>query len=273
MSLCVERLEEIFMETVSSVAMIGMCFSMVIAIGFPIALMVYAFRKLKADMVWFAIGAVTFIVFSLVLEQIMHTIVIKHFSILTSNFWLWAIYGALAAGIFEEVGRFTAMHLFKKKDLNKNNAFMYGVGHGGIESIVIVGLTNISNLITSFMINSGTFEQTLGSLDGSLKEQTMRKVSLLWTTEPLAFYLGGVERISAVTIHICLSYLVYRAVKESKIRFLFLSIAIHTLVDTISGVVGATCSAVMLEVVLAAVAVVIAVCVYKNSKKITEDIN
>ena len=223
------------MGTVPVLSIIGMCIAFIVAVGLPMGLMLYAFLKLKADMLWFGIGAATFIIFALVLEQCLHVVMIKQFGeALTGNLLVKAVYGGLAAGVFEELGRFTSMNLFKKKGLNKLNALMYGVGHGGIEAIIIVGLTSISNLITSIMINTGTFEPMLASLDAEVKAQTLKQVSLLWTTSPLDFYLAGVERVVAITLHICLSYIVYKAVKGKKLQLLFLAIALHAGLDFIT---------------------------------------
>ena len=45
--------------------------------------------------------------------------------------------------------------LMKKEPSTGIPALAYGVGHGGIEMIVIFGITMISNLVLSLMINSG----------------------------------------------------------------------------------------------------------------------
>lgn len=258
------------MGTVSTLSILGMCFSLIVSFGVPIGLMIYAFKKMNAKLIWFVIGAVTFVLFALILEQLLHYVMVNRFGeALTGNLILMAVYGGLAAGIFEEVGRFVSMNLFKKKFLTKQNAFMYGVGHGGIEAILIVGLTSISNLVTSIMINQGTFEATLSGLDPQVKEQTMAQISLLWTTNPLDFYLGGVERICAIVLHICLSYIVYKAVKERKSYLVALSIMIHALVDCITVIMAAYLSAYMIELVLVVVIAILAVIVYK---KYSEDI-
>lgn len=255
------------MGTVPVLSIIGMCFAFIVAVGLPMGLMIYAFLKLKADMLWFGIGAATFIIFALVLEQCLHVVMIKQFGeTLTGNLWLKAIYGGLAAGVFEEVGRFTSMNLFKKK-LTKHNALMYGIGHGGIEAIIIVGLTSISNLITSIMINTGTFEPILASLDASTKEQTLQQVSLLWTTDSLDFYLAGVERVVAVTFHICLSYIVYRAVKGKKVQLLFLAIALHAGLDFLTVLLAGYTSSLVLEIVLLVIVFILAALVYRMYSK------
>ena len=257
-------LKEAVMGTVPVLSLIGMGFAFIVAVGLPMGLMIYAFLKLKADMLWFGIGAATFIIFALVLEQCLHVVMIKQFGeTLTGNLWLKAIYGGLAAGVFEEVGRFISMNLFKKKELTKHNALMYGIGHGGIEAIIIVGLSSISNLITSIMLNTGTFEPMLASLDASTKEQTLQQVSLLWTTDSLDFYLAGVERVVAVTLHICLSYIVYKAVTNKKVQLLLLAIVLHAGLDFVTVLLAGYVSSLVLELVLIVLVAIIAVLVFK----------
>ena len=256
------------MGTVPVLSIIGMCIAFIVAVGLPMGLMLYAFLKLKADMLWFGIGAATFIIFALVLEQCLHVVMIKQFGeALTGNLLVKAVYGGLAAGVFEEIGRFTSMNLLKKKQLNKLNALMYGIGHGGSEAIIIVGLTSISNLITSIMINTGTFEPMLASLDDEVKAQTLEQVSLLWTTSSLDFYLAGVERIVAITFHICLSYIVYKAVTNKKVLLLLLAIVLHAGLDFVTVLLAGYVSTLVLELVLLVLVAFIAVLVFKIYSK------
>ena len=253
------------METVQIASIIGMCLTLLISFGLPIGLMLYAMNKLKAKMINFWIGAATFVVFALVLEQILHTVMINQFGeALTGNVLIKAIYGGLAAGIFEEVGRFVSMKLFMKRTLNKENAFMYGVGHGGIEAMIIVGLTTISNLISAYMINTGLMAKTMELFDSDTQKQTIDQLSLLWTTSPVDFYMAGVERVVAITLHLCLSYIVYRAIKDGKIQLLFLSIGLHAFADFATVLVAGYAPVIVVEIVLIVIVAVIAVFVYKN---------
>ena len=253
------------METVSLASIIGMCFTLLISFGLPIGLLLYAMNKLKAKMISFWIGAATFVVFALVLEQLLHIGMINQFGeALTGNILIKAIYGGLAAGIFEEVGRFISMKLFMKRFLNKENAFMYGVGHGGIEAMIIVGLTTVSNLISAYMINTGLMEKSLELLDSDIKQQTIDQLSLLWTTSPVDFYMAGVERVVAITLHLSLSYIVYRAVKDGKIQLLFLSIALHAFADFVTVMVAGYAPVIVVEIVLIVIVSIIAVFVYKK---------
>ena len=109
---------------------------------------------------------------ALVLEQVFHFVIVKLTgNVLLDNIWLYAIYGGLAAGLFEETGRLAAMGLCMKKRLDKQNAIMYGIGHGGIEAILIAGLSGISNIISAILVNSGMLPTILGSVgDGGQAE-------------------------------------------------------------------------------------------------------
>ncbi|MBO4807590.1 MAG: YhfC family intramembrane metalloprotease [Lachnospiraceae bacterium] len=255
-------------QTVSSAAMGGMVFSLCIAFLLPIALMIIAKIKLKPWFLSVIVGAGTFIAFAFILESILHSVVMMLTGdLLTNNLWFRAIYGGLAAGIFEETGRLVAFKTVMKKHLTKENSIMYGIGHGGIEAILILGTACISNLSTAAMINSGNIETLYSALTEPTLSATKAGVETLIATPALTFYLGGVERISAITLHICLSYIVYRAVKDKNIKLFILAIAIHAFIDAVTVFLASVTSALVLEIVLMAMVAVIAVFVAKAYKK------
>ena len=230
----------------------GIIFSLCISIALPVVLLIVVHKKTKARMAMVVIGAATFFLFAMVLEQILHAVVLGvGGERITGNIWIYGLYGGLAAGLFEEVGRFVAMRFAMKKQLNLPNALMYGVGHGGIEAILIVGLASVSNLVTSIMINAGTLEASLGALDQATKEATLTQLSALWTTPSYQFFLSGIERIVAVTLHIALSVLVFQAVKLGKKRYWFLAFAIHVGVDFATVIAANYLNLVLVEVMLA----------------------
>ena len=230
----------------------GIIFSLCISIALPVVLLIVVHKKTKARMAMAVIGAATFFLFAMVLEQILHAVVLGvGGERITGNIWIYGLYGGLAAGLFEEVGRFVAMRFAMKKQLSLPNALMYGVGHGGIEAILIVGLASVSNLVTSIMINAGTLEASLGALDQATKEATLTQLSALWTTPSYQFFLSGIERIVAVTLHIALSVLVFQAVKFGKKFYWFLAFAIHAGVDFVTVVAANYLNLVLVEVMLA----------------------
>lgn len=258
--------DNITIPNVSTASIIGMVVSLIISVGLPIALLIIVWRKTRAKVSSFFIGAATFIVFALILEQILHTIVFKAAgTALTGNIWLYALYGGLAAGVFEETGRYLAMKLCMKKNLNKQNAIMYGVGHGGIEAILLTGMTYVSNLVVSLMINSGQISAILSmnGVDDTTYQQTMAQLMVMGTTPSWQFYMAGVERISAIIFHISLSYLVYLAVKEKKLSWYLLAILLHFLLDALAVITVSYLPMLVVELILLAFSSVVGFIVWK----------
>ena len=236
-------------QMISGTAIIGVICSIILSIGVPVALMIVNKKRYQAKISSFFIGAGTFLLFAMVLEQIMHILVIKVGGLNPeSNRWLYYLYAALAAAVFEETGRIIAMRFWMKKNLNFPNALMYGIGHGGIEAILIGGLTGITNLISMVMINSGIMQQSLSTLQGDAYNQTVEGLSALWTTPAPMFFVSGIERVSAIILHIGLSLLIYKALKEKKYSIAALAYGIHFLVDFFAVASASSIAIWMLEV-------------------------
>lgn len=90
-------------------------------------------------------------------------------------------------------------------------------------------------LFAMLMINSGAMQNTLAALPAESANQTVSQLSALWTTPAPLFFVSGIERISAIILHIGLSLLIYRAVKAGKCRTAaftaVLAYGIHFIVD------------------------------------------
>lgn len=246
--------------TVSVASMAGMVFSFLVSMGLPIVLLIIASKKYKAKFTSFIIGGAIFIVFALVLESMMHGLVLRATgTLITGNIFLYGLYGGLAAALFEETGRFVAMKFFMKQDLDKHNAVMYGIGHGGIEAIMLVGLTYISNLLSAVMINTGVLQNSMAMLDEEMQIASFEQIKVLWETPAWHFYMAGVERTIAIVLHISLSVLVYRAVKMRSGRFWLIAFLIHFAVDFITVIVSGFGAPVwLLELLLFVMVIVVA---------------
>ncbi len=223
----------------------------------PIVLFIYFRKNKKTDISPFFVGCFIFIFFSMILETSVHKVVLGS-SIgenIKNNIVLYAIYGGAMAAVFEECGRLFAFKVMLKKRRDKNiNALMYGAGHGGFEAAAILGFTMISNLTLAAMVNNGRIESVSGSLSGAALSQLQTSITTLATTPSYIFLLGIAERISTVIIQISLSVLVWFSVKDKKSLF-FAALLIHFVVDAITVIMtGTHIPAVIVEAVLAAVA-------------------
>ena len=177
------------LNTISGLAIAGVICSVVLSMGVPIALFIAGRVKLKARISSFFIGAGTYLLFAMLLEQQLHVLVIQFCGLnAQSRPWLYYVYAALAAAVFEETGRLIAMKFWMKKWLDFPNALMYGIGHGGVEAILIGGLSGISNLVSMLMINSGAMQNTLAALPAESANQTVSQLSALWTTPAPLFF-------------------------------------------------------------------------------------
>ena len=237
--------------TVPAASIAGMVFSLIVSFAFPIGLFVYAKKKLRAKTAPFFIGCGVFFVMVLMLEAAVHRIVF-HLAgeALNGSVILYAVYGGLMAALFEETGRYIAMK-FLVKPLDFSNAFLYGVGHGGIEAMLLCGVASINNIVSAVMINSGTMSAQLASLDAKTAADTAAALSALWTTPSLTFFAGGVERLFAVTLHVSLSILVFQSIRKKSRKDLLNAYLFHFVVDSLSVLLSAVTSVWVAELAVA----------------------
>ncbi|KAA9028412.1 YhfC family intramembrane metalloprotease [Niallia endozanthoxylica] len=175
------------------------------------------------------VGSVGFIVITQVLEKLLHLVVITQFPNYADHPVLFGIYGGLAAGIFEEVGRFILFTWLLKKYLDYKGGLSFGIGWGGIEAVVLALTMTLPNIIFSFMINSGTFDTAMAAQFPS-DQISMIKETIL--SQNAAFYLLGVsERFFALFLQIALSLFVLVAVIKKKKSYLIYAILIHAAID------------------------------------------
>ena len=114
----------------------------VISFGAPIVALVVARRRLHIQFKAVLVGALVFVVFAGLLEQLVHALAFATFPGLRSTPVAFILYAALAAGAFEELGRSCGLMLLlrpEKMDHGLLCAIGYGIGHGVIEAIMVVG--------------------------------------------------------------------------------------------------------------------------------------
>ena len=244
-----------------------------LGIAVPVCLAVYLVRKHRARLTTILIGAGTFVLFALVLESIMHQLVLKgpHGASILDNTLLYAIYGGLAAGIFEETGRFLSMKFLMKREPSRPlPGVAYGIGHGGAEMLIIFGITMISNLAVSVLINSGQTDAILSKVPAEATSQLQSQLDHLQTLGAGTLLIGLWERFSALILHLGLSLMVWVAVRKGgKWIWLFpAAIALHAIVDAGAVLLQKSAGMVSLDLIITAEAVAIAAIGYLAAKKL-----
>lgn len=256
---------------VSSASIAVMTGGIIFILALVIGLMLYYKFKYHTKIKTFLIGAAVFFLFALVLEQLVHVLVLFVLPIgkkIQSNLRLYALYGGLAAGIFEEAGRWFAMRFLLKKEHDKpHNALMYGAGHGGCEALLIGILSLISNLVYAFMINAGQEQMLLSQVPAEQQETLQTAFTQLKEYSPAVFAAIPAERLSAVILHIALSVLVWTAVVKKKPAMFLLAIFMHFFVDALSVIVKEKIPIAVLELLIFAMSVLAAFLAYAVWKK------
>ena len=253
-----------------------MTLNAIMGVAVPVALSWWLVKKYKVKLSTILIGAATFIVFALILEPILHQIVLRgpYGETIQNNTLYYALYGGLAAGLFEETGRFLAMKfLMKKEPSTVMPALAYGVGHGGAEMLIVFGMSMISALVMALMINAGRADFIASQAPAEAQEQVRAQLAQIQSTSSVSYILSLWERFSAIILQLSLSVLVWAAVRKGgKWLWLFpAAILIHALVDGVVVMLQKSVSLVLLEAIILVFALCVAALAFLVAGKMAKE--
>lgn len=257
------------MENISTLSIVSMEIAAFVCFFGPILLMLFWKKATHRSVKPALFGAFIFILFAMILESVLHTFVLTKDGIVYNNPILYVIYGVLAAGIFEEGGRFVAFRFLLKNHDTKEDAVMYGIGHGGIEVMLLVGFSLISSIVLAVTINNMGPEQFIESFSPAQISDIHAVIQTLQSFTPLQSFLSLFERCSAMILHISCSIFVYHAVKHKDWKYIAFAIVFHALMNTPAALyqVKYISSLVLVEIlifIVACIAAYLAINLYKN---------
>ncbi|MBO7357176.1 MAG: YhfC family intramembrane metalloprotease [Lachnospiraceae bacterium] len=222
---------------VPSLSVILMAVNILIAFALPIGAVVFMKKKYHVNLQPLAMGLCAMYLFAFVLEAFVNRIVAISplGSVLTGNMLLYVIYGGIMAAVFEEFGRFITMRKFMKRfHDDRINSITYGIGHGGFEFVMILGIGMIENFYFAYMINADKIGELTAGLEGIQVETINQAVEQLKTVSPLTFLASPVERIAAFILQIALSVLVWHGViNPGKIKYFCIALFAHFFMDCV----------------------------------------
>lgn len=222
----------------------------------------------------FFIGCGVFLVFALVLEQLLHAVMLP---LVQDSLLLYTVYGALAAGIFEETGRFLAYKTVMKKYTDPRASLVYGIGHGGIEAIVLVGISMLSYFVLGIMTNTMGIDEVIKlTADGDMTSvmAVIQQLGVLSRTTFGTAMLSVFERIIAVAFHISASVIVFEAARVKGRLWLYPgAVILHALLDVPAvlyqtGEIGLSLCYIIMTV-FTGIVVFLGICSFKRIKKYT----
>lgn len=186
---------------------------------------------------YFLIGAAGFVVSARILELGVHLVCIVTDNpvsrFINGSHAAYVLYGILMAGVFEECGRYIIMRFLLKKPMTRENAVLYGIGHGGIEVWTIALPSCVLYLVINILCSSGDAAALLRALN--VTEET---ASALLPFVKIAAAFGPadgavlvVERVLCMLLHIGFTVIVFFGVKNGGRKYLPAAILMHMAVD------------------------------------------
>ena len=192
----------------------------------------------KTNISWLVAGAVGFIVSARVLELGVHYFCIVADNpvsrFINGNTVSFVLYGIVMAGVFEECGRHIILKYIMKKHRTRENAVLYGIGHGGIEILAVILPAMITYLAVAVLFSKGNTEEALNAL--KITEDTaaaaLPSVQAAAAFDYALMAMNVIERLLAMLLHIGLTVIVYYGVINAGKGFLPLAILLHMAMDT-----------------------------------------
>jgi uncharacterized membrane protein YhfC len=201
-----------------------------IMVGVPIAVAFWLVRRWRVSWGLIGAGALTFVI-----SQAVHLPVNGALGLLTGGRgvaewplgWM-ALVAGLSAGVFEEGARYLILRFWRRDARRWREGVAFGVGHGGIESL-LVGLLVLQGLVTAIAMRG----QDLSALDlpPEALAQAEAQLAAFWATPWYLPFLGGLERLFALILHVTWAVLVLQALTRGNLLWLGVAVLGHALVD------------------------------------------
>ena len=235
--------------TVGREQFIALGLGVLLAVIIPIAIaLIWKFWK-HEKLTTILVGAATFVLFALILEKTIQNALVFPTTMglpdhaasqfINARPILWALVLGLFPGVFEETGRFMAFKTVLRNRRNRETSISYGIGHGGIEVILVLGINYIVYIVYAVMINTGTFQ---GIIDQVAEQAPFQEEAIRALADQLAVFsfadigAGMFERVFAFLFHVGASILVFYAARDKGRLWLYpLAILLHTALDSLAG--------------------------------------
>lgn len=217
--------------------------TVILMIAIPVIFFLF-WRKKHAEQTnisWLLAGAVGFIVSARVLELGVHYFCIIADNpvsrFINGNTAAFVLYGITMAGVFEECGRHIVLKYIIKKNRTRENAVLYGIGHGGIEILSVLLPAMILYLVVAILFSAGDTENALRTL--KITEETaaaaLPSIQAAAAFDYAMMAMNVIERLLAMLLHIGLTVIVYYGVINAKKAYLPMAVLLHMLMDTFPG--------------------------------------
>jgi uncharacterized membrane protein YhfC len=133
----------------------------------------------------------------------------------------------LSAGLFEEGARYLVLRFWIKEARSWRNAVLFGAGHGGAEAIIFGVLALVSSI--SMLVMRGMDLSAL--VPAAQMDLAQQQIAAYWSAPWYDSLLGALERLLTLPVQVAMAVLVMQSFTRKNIRWLFLAILYHTVID------------------------------------------
>lgn len=192
--------------------LVSLIVGIMICYALPTAGLLILMRKKKGAGKAFVWGALAFVVSQLLIRVPILQLVLPNFqwfAVMQFYPWRYGLFLGLTAGLAEETARWIAARCFLRGKDTLGHGLAFGLGHGGIEAMLVVGPNMIAGTVMVLTGQTGLFPADWKSV-----------------------LVGGAERIFAMAFHIGAALLVMYGVRAGRgFRYWLLAVALHTVMD------------------------------------------
>ena len=207
--------------------------SLLIQVSFPLVVVLLYRRRTGAPWIVYGYGAAVFAVFQLFtwlpLSVYLDYAIGDHLDSALLSF-LWLMAQAAAVSLVEESGRWLGFRVLFKRGgyrLNWKNGVMYGLGHGSIETVLLIAGLTFVNLLTYLLLSRLDLSAVAGAFDANAEaiEASLRGVIDTTWNQPLTV---AIERIPALFHQVTWSLLVMQSLVSRQKRWFGFAVLYHT---------------------------------------------
>jgi len=194
-------------------------------------------RRLSAGWRLFWLGALVFVVSQLVLRLplvgALQAVIAPQLAGSPALSFALGMGLAFTAALFETGGRWVGYRFLLRRDPKTwDTGVMFGLGHGGIESALLIGGLAIAQLAALLT----TTEAQLAAMP-AVQADALRTLAAGVADVPAWVGLkGAYERVMAVVFHVAMSVLVLQSFARGEARWTWYALALHTMMDFVTPV-------------------------------------
>ncbi|MBV9257497.1 MAG: YhfC family intramembrane metalloprotease [Ktedonobacteraceae bacterium] len=218
---------------VSPALLVMVVVATIFVVVLPFILGGIAHKKLAVGWKYFWFGALVMLVAQpltrVPLIDLLHTVLAPLLSTSIAFTWIWLVIQAVTAGLFEEVGRYVGYRLFMRREPKTwAKAVMYGIGHEGLESVLLGGGLQIVLPLLGAVIFSSI---NLNSLPIAQRQAAIQQIAFVNAVPVWSPLLIAWGRLWSFPLQVALSVMVLQVFRQRQMRWLVLAILFHTLID------------------------------------------